>query len=206
MNRLIMIYGCVLLSSTAIAAIQGNPWELNPSNEMEQDISKFENQITAIDAHSIITGRFETPLDMGIEEPSTIHLNDIKFMEDETIELGFDTRDYLPNHFDPNSIYVDLANIAFIEMEEPGLGFDTKTYLPNGFDAHAVSTDLSSIHFIEDQEITLGFDTQDFLPEGFSPYVAYFDLNSIEYIEMDELDDIFLMQPETDCANEKPLN
>ena len=51
MNRLLILYGCVLLSSTAIAAIQGSPFEWTPVNEMEQDIALYENKATTSNWH-----------------------------------------------------------------------------------------------------------------------------------------------------------
>ncbi|MEM9648793.1 MAG: hypothetical protein AAF969_09940 [Bacteroidota bacterium] len=140
----LLLYGCVLLSSAAIA-----------------------NQ-----------KHYNAPL---------TDLNEIVFIEDEDLDLGFDTADYLPKDFDPHKVYVDLMSIPYIEEEKDCvLKFDSAQYLPEGFDAYSDVVGIPSINYIEDDRIDLGFDTSEYLPEGFDPYEAYFSLDWIPYIEDEE--------------------
>ena len=122
--------------------------------------------------------------------PKALDLNEIVFIEEEEeiIDLGFDTRDYLPEGFNANEVYVNLDNVNFIEEDEFDLGFDTTEYLPENFDAYAAPEGIEGINYMEEEEvIDLGFDTAAYLPEGFDPYETYvFDLDSVEYIEEDE--------------------
>ncbi|MEM1257255.1 MAG: hypothetical protein AAGH81_01915 [Bacteroidota bacterium] len=205
MNRLIMIYGCALLSSSAIAAVDQGTWEVSPIKEALRHKEKFETLIANMDHTIVKTALFSNATDNEDEEASDLDISTIEFIEDEAIELGFDPYDYLPENFDPHTFYLDLARVAFIDEEDHGLGFDTAKYLPIGFDAYEESTDLTSIHFIEEEELTLGFDTGKYLPLGFSPYEPYFDINSIPYIEIDNLDDGFLILSEEDCKAEEPF-
>ena len=199
MNRLIMIYGCVLLSSTAIAAIQGSPMGWGPLNEMEPDIARYENQVALVDNPTVNPGLSSDPMDNEVAEPYNLDLSTIEFMEEEVVELGFDPYDYLPEDFDPHTFYFDLNGVEYIGEEDLDLGFEAVNYLPKDFDAYSESTDLTSIHFIEEEDLDLGFDSTKYLPEGFSPYKAYFDLSSIRYIEMDDdLEDNFVIPSEID--------
>ncbi len=122
------------------------------------------------------------------DSTAELDLNEIVFIEEEeVVDLGFDTRDYLPEGFDANEAYVDLKNIAFIEEDKIELGFDTAMYLPEGFDAYAAPEGIAGINYMEEEEvIDLGFDTAAYLPEGFDPYGIYFDLDSIVYIEEED--------------------
>lgn len=116
--------------------------------------------------------------------PDDIKVSEIVFIEEETsIDLGFDTADYLPEGFDPHNVYFDINSVNFIDDEEEMLGFDTAAYLPENFDAYANPGSLEGINYIEEEVIDLGFDTARYLPEGFDPYEFYFDLDSVEYIE-----------------------
>jgi len=205
MNRFIMIYGCVLLSSSTIAAIQGNPWGSTPINEMEQDIARFENQVAAVDHTTVKPDFFSVPSNIKDRETYNLDISTIKYIEEEVIELGFDPYDYLPEHFNPYSVYFDLNSVEFIDEEYLGLDFDTAKYLPAGFDADQESTKLTSIHFIEEEDMDLGFNTEKYLPRGFSPYEPYFDLNTIHYIEMEGLDDDYSIPFETDPKVEEPF-
>ncbi|MEO0570661.1 MAG: hypothetical protein AAF039_03075 [Bacteroidota bacterium] len=200
MNRSIMIYGCVLLSSTAIAAVPQGTWEVTPKKEIIQNIDRFDNLITAVDPTIAKLDFFLNPSSSKVDEAYDLDLNKIEYIEEENIELGFNPYDYLPENFDPHTFYFDLASVAFVDEEDLSLGFDAVKYLPIGFDAHKVATDLTSIHFIEEEDHSLGFDTGKYLPQGFSAHVPYFDLNSIPYIEMDDdLDNDFLIPSTADC-------
>ncbi len=67
-----------------------------------------------------------------------LDLTSVEFVdpEEETIELGFDTAQYLPEGFDPHSEVVNIHSINFLEVEDLRLGFDAQDYLPKGFDAY----------------------------------------------------------------------
>ena len=57
--------------------------------------------------------------------------------DEEEIDLGFDTNEYLPDNFDPYQNAVSIEGLNFMEEEEEiDLGFDTKPYLPDNFDPY----------------------------------------------------------------------
>ena len=181
MNRLVILYGCVLLSSAAIAEEQQSAFE---TNALEVTLSTEEMDTILV-----------SPANDQADEAAVI-LSEIEFIEEEDLELGFNTKDYLPDNFDPHKFYFDVNSVDFVEEEqELSLGFETSAYLPNGFDPYTDSLTISSINFIEEEDIDLGFDTKDYLPEGFSPYEFYFDLDSIIYIDINEWDDEISIYP-----------
>ena len=200
-----MIYGCVLLSSSAIAAVPQGTWEEVPLEETLQDNGKIENLVAVIDYPIVRASHFLDYSNNDMEVTYDLDISKIEYIENDVIELGFDPYDYLPDNFDPHSYYFDLNSVAFIEEENHGLGFDSSSYLPLGFDAHKEATDLASIHFMEEEQIALGFDTKKYLPEGFSPYEPYFDINSIQYIPLEESDEDFSILSEVDCKAEEPF-
>ena len=105
-------------------------------------------------------------------ECDTLKMADITFVEEEEkIDLGFDTAQYLPEGFDPyEGMEPNLNDIVFVEeSEEIDLGFDTAQYLPEGFNAYkGMVFDIDDIEYIEEEEeINLDFDIQAYLPEGF---------------------------------------
>ncbi|MEK6153478.1 hypothetical protein WIW50_09470 [Flavobacteriaceae bacterium 3-367] len=109
--------------------------------------------------------------------------------EEEVVNLGFDTADYLPENFDPAKFYVDLNAIAYLEEECIELGVETSAYLPENFDAYAAPQGIDGITYIDENDtIVSDFDASEHLPEGFDPYEFYLDLNSIEYIEEEEIE------------------
>ena len=198
MNRLIMIYGCVLLSSSAIAVEQQHIGETPSITEAMEIQDPFKNLITAVDHKAMPSTLVSNPVLKRHKEAYDIDISKIEYIEDETIELGFDPYDYLPEHFDPHSFFLDLNMVEFMEEEEDGLclDFDSAKYLPEGFNAFAGPTSIASINYIEGEDVDLGFKTKDYLPEGFSPFEVYFDINAIEYIEMDDCVFDFLAFPE----------
>lgn len=144
MNKLLLIYGCILLGSVAIA------------NNQQSTTSDFAKENTS---HEVK------------ESFPELNLNEIIFVEEDTeIDLGFNTADYLPEGFNPYEPYFNLDSITYIEDEELELGFDTSAYLPEGFDPYTEVVPVNSINFIEEESIDLGFDTKKYLPEAFSPY------------------------------------
>jgi len=72
------------------------------------------------------------------KDTAKFDISTIEFVEVEgdSIELGFDTVDYLPENFDPHTNPIDAKSIDFIEVEEVILDFKTEAYLPKGFDPH----------------------------------------------------------------------
>ena len=96
---------------------------------------------------------------------------DVTYLEEETVDLGFDTALYLPEDFDAKAVPTDIEGINFME-EEIDLDpvFDTASYLPEGFDPYDVYIDLDAIVFLEEEDLDLGFDTAKYLPIGFDPY------------------------------------
>ena len=64
-------------------------------------------------------------------------LSKITFIEeDQQIDLGFDTAEYLPKDFNPYQEEISIGGVNFMEDEEIDLGFDTATYLPKNFNAY----------------------------------------------------------------------
>nr|WP_298923633.1 hypothetical protein [uncultured Allomuricauda sp.] len=172
MNKLLMIYGCLLISGTAVAEEQQSTTLV--AQTTAKTVSTFERNYTVLNSNTEI-----------IKDSFTLNLDEIEFIEKESeIDLGFDTSNYLPEDFNPYEIYFDLNSIIYIEDEnELQLDFDATYNLPEGFDPYTDIVGVESINYVEDEAIELGFNTAHYLPEGFSPYEAYFDLNSIEYIE-----------------------
>ncbi|MBS9461375.1 hypothetical protein KIM67_03060 [Flagellimonas sp. 389] len=172
MKQLLMIYGCVLVASTAVAEIQQstNSFMDTKVNAIAKDLEVFHKKVATTD------------------DTYELNLSEIQFIEEDSeVVLGFDTEDYLPEDFDPYERYFDLSSVAYIEDENAlQLDFDATYHLPEGFDPYAEEVSIHSINYVEDETLKLGFDTTDYLPEGFSPFEVYFDLNSIEYIEDEE--------------------
>ena len=190
MNKLLLLCGLVMLGTTT------TPQEENATTEctyQEVALGTENAEVNVIEVH---TSEAATPITAPklistklTNSTAELDLNEIVFIEEEeTIDLGFDTRDYLPEGFDANEVYVDLNSITFIEEDEFDLGFDTTKYLPENFNAYAAPEGIEGINYMEEEEvIDLGFDTAAYLPEGFNPYETYyFDLDSVEYIEEDE--------------------
>nr|WP_286942682.1 hypothetical protein [Allomuricauda sp.] len=186
MNKLLVIFGCALLSSSPEAAPQESTVPvIRTSTEMTRTFANHYMAFEEVDVEK------DAPLYIvrfSVEEPADLKLDEIAYVEDDNeVDLGFDTTDYLPEGFDPYETYFDLNSIIYIEEDNTAdLGFDTADYLPEGFDPYAGEVSINSINYIEDEEVDLGFDTAKYLPEGFDPYEKTFDLNAIEYIEAEE--------------------
>ncbi|AWX44444.1 hypothetical protein HME9304_01445 [Flagellimonas maritima] len=168
MKQLLMIYGCVLIASTAVA-------------ENQQSVDRFievSHNITAKDSKDVETRD-------GLHE---LKISEIQFIEEEPVViLGFNPEDYLPEDFNPYKIYFDLNSVVYIEDENAlQLDFDSAYNLPEGFDAYSEDVSIRSINYVEDEALELGFDTKDYLPENFSPHKVYFNLNTVQFIEDDE--------------------
>ncbi|MFP2997100.1 hypothetical protein ABN763_14380 [Spongiivirga sp. MCCC 1A20706] len=94
--------------------------------------------------------------------------------QEEEIELGFDTAEYLPVGFDP---YAESGQLTEDEVdalfeEEIELGFDTAEYLPADFDPYQEVLTDEEIDALFEEEITIEFNTRDYLPKDFNPYEA----------------------------------
>jgi len=67
-----------------------------------------------------------------------LHIKDIIVLEEEeVIDLGFDTAEYLPEGFNPyEGMVFDLDEIEYLEEEEEIVfDFDVEDYLPENFNA-----------------------------------------------------------------------
>jgi len=188
MNKLLVIYGSVLLSSSAVAAPQEST---SPVIHKSKAFTRtLMNDFTANEFDADI--QVETSyyvMEFNKKEPVVLNSTEIEFIEEvNQVELGFDTSKYLPKEFDPYADTLDINSVNFIEEEEIDLGFDTKDYLPEGFNSYETYFDIKAIEFIEDTEdIDVGFDTSKYLPKGFDPYADPIDLESINFINIDEL-------------------
>jgi len=102
-----------------------------------------------------------------------LDINTIVYIEEEeVIELGFDTADYLPEGFNPYEVYFNIESVEFVEQESKIKIRRHKKRLPKNFDPYAYPTDASSFNYIdEDDTIELDFDSTKHLPEGFDPYI-----------------------------------
>ncbi|NNL09369.1 MAG: hypothetical protein HKP38_09115 [Croceitalea sp.] len=184
MNKLLAIYGCLLLSSLSIADQQVST-VANSAEKVVLAKSNLETSFTALNIS--VANNDDAPLyvmHFEAKKPISLSLKEIEFIEEEDMELGFDTEDYLPENFNPKKVYFDLNSISYVEEEiDTDLGFDSSAYLPENFNPYATPINVSSINYIELEDMKLGFETSEYLPEGFDPYEVYFDVNSISFIE-----------------------
>lgn len=99
-------------------------------------------------------------------------INSITYIEEEIeIDLGFDTADYLPEGFDPYTVYFDLNSVSYMEDEELPKLEELRIYLPAGFDAYANPSSVEGINYMDSSdEIEMDFDTAEYLPENFNVY------------------------------------
>ena len=98
-------------------------------------------------------------------------INSIEYIEEQEVCLGFNTEDYLPEGFDPNTFYFDVNSVDFLEdtLDEE----DFSMFLPDGFNAYAYPSDVQSINYIDANDtIKVDLDTKDFLPEDFNPFLT----------------------------------
>jgi len=126
---------------------------------------------------------------------TTLKVEDIKIIElEEELNYDFDTKDYLPEGFNPlkGKDDLDWSEIELVELEEElEYDFDTKDYLPVGFNPIKGKHDLdwSEIELVElEEELEYDFDTKDYLPVGFNPIKGKHDLDwsKIELVELEE--------------------
>ena len=107
-----------------------------------------------------------------------IDWNKIEILDiEEEVILGFNTKDYLPENFNPLKGKFDLNwnKIELVELEEEvALDFDTKDYLPENFNPLKGKFDLdwNKIELVElEEEVILNFDTKEYLPKDFNAYI-----------------------------------
>ncbi|NNE02990.1 MAG: hypothetical protein HKN52_07480 [Eudoraea sp.] len=187
MNKLFLVCGLVLMGITTTSQSE------NPTTDLNNQVT-IENVSLAVNEHTLFwtTDKEEVALantgySMPLETSKNLELNQIAYLEaEEVIDLGFDSREYLPANFDPAVFYFDLEAVVYIEeYENTGLDFNTEDYLPNNFNAYEQPEDFMDISYLEEKDDSLGFDTETFLPEGFDAYETELDLNSVVYIEED---------------------
>ena len=187
MNKLFLVCGLVL---TGIATTSQTE---NPTTDFENQVT-VENVSLTVNEHTLFwttdneeIGIQGTSSIMPTEAPENLQLDEILYLEaNNEIELGFDTKAYLPENFDPTTFYFDVTAVSYIdENKGSDLGFNTKDYLPAEFNAYVQPEDAMDVSYIEETEDALGFDAAVYLPESFDPYKTELDINSIVYIEED---------------------
>ncbi len=190
MNNLVVLCGAVMLGITSTPQEESIPNNYENEVEITNVILAEENlSATLTDADDSVWQAPKLVSRTKMTVSSELDLSEIDFIEEKLdFDLGFDTKAYLPEDFDPYTAYFDLASVVFLEEDSVDLGFDNSKYLPDGFDAYAFPNDISGINFIEEEDLDLGFNTESYLPKHFNPYEFYFDLDSVEYIEELDLD------------------
>jgi len=184
MNKLLLACGLVFMGITTTSQTE------NSTTDIDNQVA-VENISLTVNEHTLLwsTDNEEVAMlgTLPTEAPENLEIDAISYVEtEEEIELGFDTKEYLPKNFDPTTFYFDVTAVAYIEeYEGSDLGFNTKDYLPNNFDADAQPENFMDVSYIETPDYVLGFDTAMYLPEGFDPYETELDLNTIIYIEED---------------------
>ena len=117
MNKLLAIYGCLLLSSLSIADQQVST-VANSAEKVVLAKSNLETSFTALNINA--ASNDDAPLyvmHFEAKKPISLSLKEIEFIEEEDMELGFDTEDYLPENFNPKKVYFDLNSISYVEEE-----------------------------------------------------------------------------------------
>ncbi|TXG39239.1 hypothetical protein [Seonamhaeicola maritimus] len=164
---------CVaLLTSTGIKKdieLFNHDYETNEFYGEDENFELIENYIELDDI--TLEDVFGNP-----EESTIVKIEDVVVYEiEEGVNLGFDTKDYLPTGFNPYSgeeskeeLEVD-SEIAFRAV----FG-DTKK-------ENNIGIEDIIIHEIK-EEINLGFNTKDYLPTDFNPYKG---MDTKEELEMD---------------------
>lgn len=188
MSKLLILCGLVMLGTTT------TPQENKLTSNCTTSEDSIHVSIADVNSHELLAMETETVWKapklvsrISVKAPEDIKVSEIVFIEEESsIDLGFDTAEYLPEGFDPYCDYFDVNSIVFIDDEMTDLGFDTEEYLPTNFNAYANPNSIDGINYMEEETVDLGFDTTKYLPEDFDPYEFYFDLDSVEYIEDEE--------------------
>ncbi len=101
------------------------------------------------------------------EEPD---LNSIEYIEEEDdIDLGFNTSDYLPENFDPYTFYMDLRAIKYAKEEV--LDFNPVTNLPVNFNPYAYPKNFMDISYMDPSEDVEPYGKGENICRGYSTYI-----------------------------------
>lgn len=127
--------------------------------------------------------KWEDVTKSGITPEGDLQLEEVVYLEDEQIDLGFDVDEYLPADFES-----DPLALTYIESEEAlNLDFNTEKYLPEDFNPYKpYYFSIDTINYMEEENIELDFDTAEFLPANFDPY-AKKDWVLAQHLEVGEL-------------------
>jgi hypothetical protein len=194
MNKLLLACGLVFMGVTTTSQTENSTTDCDNQVAVENVSLTVKENTLFCSTDNEEVAILGTGSIMPIEALENLGLDAISYLEaDDTIELGFDTKAYLPKNFDPTAFNFDLTTVTYIEeYEGSDLGFSTKDYLPNDFDAYAQPEEVMDVSYIEATDDEVGFDTAVYLPEGFNPYETELDLNTIVYIEEDIDFEIYL--------------
>ncbi|TDQ33414.1 hypothetical protein [Zeaxanthinibacter enoshimensis] len=138
MNLILLFSGLLLLGSDTTPH--------HPINHTSETDDLVETTSFLITNQALVDNGRDNENPWGLERGLSVaeflepDLSEINFIEEENeIDLGFDTREYLPENFDPYSAPVDPMSVSYIEDEESDLDpeIDTSLFLPTGFDPYA---------------------------------------------------------------------
>jgi len=176
MYRLALLF-TVFFALNAIAKTNNGSYYLNIDSI---DANCEENELEQIVFTSIEDSTFEN-----------FDINSIEVIElEEEVELGFNSKDYLPENFNALKRKHDLdwSTIELIEPEEDvEYYFNPKDHLPEGFNALKGKHDLdwNTIELVEiEEDVKLNFNPKDYLPEGFNALkgMHHLDSNKIQLV------------------------
>ena len=123
MNRLILLLAVFVVSNASAL-----------TNSIPDDTKRASfKTLEQLKVEALLFNNNET-----LEEEFDIDQLEVIELEEE-VDLGFDTKQYLPEGFNPlaGKDDIDWDTIELIELEEEvDLGFDTKKYLPKGFNPY----------------------------------------------------------------------
>lgn len=173
MKTMLMLFGGVLLHASPTEEVQLDSDESYPQLEIAyQDSHLKKIHLTWNESsNEVIEGRIIRLLN---EEEKELKLEEIPYVEEEELlDLGFDTKDYLPEDFDAYKLYVNLKDFEFIDLEMEAIESIPMVELGTNFDPYTDIIDVGSLNYIDMKKIEnleLGFDHTANLPEGFDPY------------------------------------
>ena len=114
------------------------------------------------------------------KENEPVNIDELFVYEiEEEVNISFDTKQLLPEGFNPFKGIGDLdwASIELEELEEElSIPFDTKQFLPENFNPLIGLGDLdwSKIELIEiEEEVEIDFDTKLYLPRNFDAHKPF---------------------------------
>jgi len=147
------------LNTTAPGEVVGNSFSYLGSDLMDPEYNEAMETLPEI--------KWEDASESGVNPEAELQLEEVIYLEDEQIDLGFDVDEYLPADFEN-----DPLAITYIESEEAiNLDFNTEKYLPEDFNPYKpYYFGIDTINYMEEENIELDFDTAEFLPANFDPY------------------------------------